>query len=385
MSFRRTGHSDERRRRVLRDELRGSTGEEESGEAAGDTKRRGRATDTANQRRYSAAALAGRQAPVTCLIPKSGWTLAALALLGLSIVAGLEALYVYVYCALPADRQALCSALDVERTGSLMAWCSALVLAAGAAGSIMVFTVRRHRLDDYRARYRVWLWTAGVFLLGSADVATALHVGLARLAGQLQGDRLQLSEQAWSWVIVGLGFGLVGLRMVMEMRASLSALTVTAVAATAYTAAGCMAADALPIESPPLRAMAYSACLLVGHGSLLLAVMSYARFVFHAAQGGAGQRSRKKTKDVGSEEATSGSSRTPQARLPRNTRLDSAHSTDLGAAKAPMTAPVQFNASSQEQEDEDEESDDEGEQSNLSRSERRRLRKQMRRQTSSGR
>jgi len=328
--------------------------------------------------RYSAAALAVRQAPVTCLIPKRLWTLMVLGLLGLVGIAAIEVLYA---CALPRfspDRRPVIAALDVEARGSLAAWYASLLLAAAAAGSLLVYSLRRHRLDDYRARYRVWLWAAGALLLGSADVVTGLHAGLGLLATDMVGDRLQVESQLWWIGIVSAMLGLAGLRLMIEMRACRSALASILLAAASYAAAVCVALGILPLDGDLLEAMSQSACLLLASLGLTGAVFAYARYVYREAQGETVPRVKAAARSAAPRRTPAAAARLKEKQPSRSLRVDAPHTPETSQKAA--TAPVEFHASPPASA----ETDDGDENQHLSRAERRRLRKQLRSKGASG-
>ena len=67
--------------------------------------------------------------------------------------------------------------------GSLAAWFSSLLLLGAALATLVVYAVRRHRADDYRGRYRLWLAAAVCWLLLATDEAASLHESLQELVG----------------------------------------------------------------------------------------------------------------------------------------------------------------------------------------------------------
>lgn len=374
MQFRRNGHSDDRRRRVLRDELLTGSGEEHAGEPASPAGKRRALGPADSVQRYSAAALAARQAPITCLIPKRFWTLVVLGLLGAVCIAGIEALYACTYQGYSAERRAVLVALDVTARGSLAAWYASLLLAGSAAAAVMVYSLRRHRLDDYRARYRVWLWASVAFLLASADTITGLHTSLSLLAADLIGDRVPIQAHLW-WVgALGAVGTVAGLRLVIEMRACFLAVAAILVAAAGFATAVCLQVGLLTLDGGLLSAMAQSTSLLAANLSLAGAVLCYARHVYRDAQGELPPRRRAVAKGDKSSRP-SAAARLKQKQPSRSLRVDAAHAPETAASRSTATAPVQFNPS-----DAGGEEADQGEQEtqHLSRAERRRLRKQMR-------
>jgi len=285
MDFRRSGHRDERRRRVLIDELIASP-DGETTELASEPTPTAREATT---RRYSAAAEESRQPPITCLIPARGWTLTVLALGGLAVIAGLQSLYAPVYQSVAGTPHAL-PLLDVEAEGSLAAWVGSSLLLFSAAVAVMVFWLRSHKLNDYRGRYRLWLAAAAALLLGSLDVATNLHGAIAEAAVAWGELRWGFDAAFWTNITLASLAGMFGLRMAAEMRACRGALAMLALAAVAFVTTAVLQSGWLLAESALLATMTRSTCWLIGVLSVALSVLLNCRFVFLDAQGRLGDR-----------------------------------------------------------------------------------------------
>ena len=315
------------------------------------------------------------QAPVTCLIPKRTWTLLVLGLLGMVCIAGIEALYACSYQHYFADRRQVLAGLDVEARGSLAAWCASLLLAAAAAACVMVYSLRRHRLDDYRGRYRVWLWAVAGFLLASADAVTGLHAGVSLLAEDLVGHRVQVEAHVW-WVgTLGAVLSVAALRLVIEMRACLAAVAATLAAGACYATSASLQTGILRLDGGLLDAMAQSTCLLTAALCIAGAVLCYARYVYRDAQGELRRRTRASSQESTPRRKSTAAAHLQEKQSSRSIRVDSAHAPETLANRtvpAAAHAPVEFNAS--EAASEEAEPDDQDQQ--LSRAERRRLRKQ---------
>ena len=52
-------------------------------------------------------------------------------------------------------------------SGSLASWFASTLLMWTAAGAVLTFLIRRHRTDDYRGSYYVWLWATIALVLAS--------------------------------------------------------------------------------------------------------------------------------------------------------------------------------------------------------------------------
>src|SRR4029077_11965570 len=77
--------------------------------------------------------------------------------------------------------------LDASQGGSLTGWFSSLVFTLAAGAGVVIYSIRRHRMDDYRGSYRLWLWCAAAWLVMSIDATANLHVPLSQLTGHVTG------------------------------------------------------------------------------------------------------------------------------------------------------------------------------------------------------
>ena len=125
---------------------------------------------------YGNAEFLERQWRLLDLVPRRLLVLTLLLLAGPASSPGLEAAYVWMLERAAAGSQVL-AAFDIAAKGSLACWFSSLTLLAASVTALLVYTVRRHRTDDYQGRYRVWLWAAGCWFLLATDQAASLREG----------------------------------------------------------------------------------------------------------------------------------------------------------------------------------------------------------------
>jgi hypothetical protein len=99
---------------------------------------------------------------------------------------------------------------------------SMLVLAAGVC--LLIYQLRRYRLDDYQGQYRLWRTT----LILSALAALNCHCGLIEWSGSaidaVLGRRLALSGANWLRMITTMGLFVLGIRVFVDIRRSRMAL-----------------------------------------------------------------------------------------------------------------------------------------------------------------
>jgi hypothetical protein len=286
MDFRRSGQLDERRRRVLMDEIASPSSETDSPEAAAPLA----GSAKGPVRAYSPAVLAERQPRVSDLVPVRPFATVFLILLGLTGVAAIETIYIYL-ATLPLGSAAeYLAALDVGQRGSLASYYSALVLALAAAGALAIYGIRSHRVDDYRGHYRIWLWAAAALALASLDAATGLHdalgVGVAILSGQPLEGASGAAAVKISWLVFyGLIFGTLAIRAAIEVWPSLPSFASLAVAGLLYLVAGMLLVGMFQATSGLVNSVVASTVILLAHVALTSAVGLYARHVHLDAQG----------------------------------------------------------------------------------------------------
>lgn len=286
-SFNRFGHRDERRRRLLTDDL---------GETTHDADAMSRSSSTkAKASRYGNADFLNRQLHLFDFIPLKVLTLFLFLLAGAVIIAGLQAGFVWMSGRV-SERFAIIEPLDITSRGSLASWISSLLLLGSAAMSVLIYAVRRHRADDYQGEYRVWFWTAAVWCLTAADLATGLHEWFRRTMISLSGTTLAGDGSLWWIAMYAILFVAVGTRLFVDMRSSrLSVFFFVLAAITCGLAVSSQWNWAFP-KNKISAAVFRSSCELAAGLLLLLTLCAYARYVLLDALGRIPQREPKRKK-----------------------------------------------------------------------------------------
>jgi len=282
MEFRR--NASERRRRVLIEENL-----QESGSSTAAARSNDQQTPLHN---YSDGAQRTRQPHLTDLLPKRPWTLSVLGLSGLSVIAGVIALYGVSFVQPFSPAISSLAALDLGRADSLAGWFSAAALLGGCNLAVIIYLLRRHRVDDYRGRYRVWIWFAALLLLSSIEVIA----GLRHIVGQLVHDFSPMGErftpQVWSVLIVVFFGSITLIRAAIEVRRSRGSSSMLAMTFVCYAF---VALDSALYVFPAseFHTLIDGSCLLLGHLALVSTLVIYARFVYLDAHGHLAVRARK--------------------------------------------------------------------------------------------
>lgn len=349
MEFRRSGQSNQRRRRVLKDDpaAAGDDGASDGG------KRRSRTP----LRQYSDHALAEHQLRVTDLIPQRPWTFLVLLLSGLLAIVTVQTLFLYHADAEQWLGRDYLAAFNPTRTGSVAGWVSSMLLGLTAVCGMLVFSLRRHKIDDYRGRYRVWLPLTGLFLLASLDSSTGLHRagrGLVDLIAQRWGEGTSLGAHPHFWwvTLCFAGVVLVAGRLAVEMRQSRAAIGKLLLAFGCYLGLALLEWQVWSVGLADLMIVAASGARLLGDLCLCLATMTYARYVYLDAQGiiAARRLAREKRKRQAQAE-----------KLARKEAAKAAKQAAAEASKAAKTAKTKADETEDESEEEADESHDEAE------------------------
>lgn len=278
------GQRDERRRRVLLDEQSLSAGPATSPSASRAANRSSDGNaENASRRPYGDDVLRGRQLRVTDLLPIRIWKLALLFVMSMTSVAALIALHVQVDDWSPMVGRENLAAIDMSQAGSLASWFSTMVLAVASVGSLLVYAIRRHRTDDYRGRYRAWMWTSVALMAASLSAGTNLHLAIRGVLVRVTGMSPGGDGSLWWMMLYAVVFGALGVRIMIEMRRCRSALVASSLAALAYALA--IAATLTGASAAAVHQIGQAASLLLGHVGALVAVCLYARYVILEAQG----------------------------------------------------------------------------------------------------
>lgn len=344
MGFRRNDVCDQRRRRVLIEE---NLGDSDLDPTAGMPSATAPSPFSTHRLlpSYTDAALADRHSPITSVIPQRVWTVVLLLLAGLASIAGIEALYGKQHLLPHGTWASDFSAFDVQAPGGLAAWFCSLILAVAAFQGLQIYRLRRHKTDDYRGRYRVWLWVPMVLFLMATGVATHIHHDLANLVSGMAGITAP-AEGGVLWPLAcGTLWTLVSLRLVFEVRecrTSLVSLLLGTVCYLTVTSAFLFTDFAVGEMGEIKYVMVTTTIAMVGHLTTFLTVATYGRHVYLDSQGilpaRTGRLGRKKLRepdvdDLRSEEENaepkqSSRKRVRAAVIPINVADDGAQSND---------------------------------------------------------
>jgi hypothetical protein len=364
----------DRRRRVLKDEVLSASSNYTNLRATTGT------SATSDAPRYSDAAAVENHPQITDFVPRRYATIAMLIALGAIFTAALAAMDYFAETIAASAGIRSTVAFDLTADGSLAAWLAAVVLLVTSAACLITYSIRRHRIDDFRGRYRVWFMAAIACLVMSANCVAGMHQVVADALRHLTGWTALRDGAAWWLLLAGLPFGWILLRTLIDMRECRVAVILLVAATMCYVTSAVAYLGLVPITDPRTQTIAVGATLLLGYWLSLASVVSYARFVVLDAQGliVVRRRSVKPTAKAPTAKTTPATTAAPTTK-PATTIFSAAgiSRATLQPAKTPADASRWVDGSRPEREryDDDEDDDSPGGTRKLSKSDRKRLRK----------
>ncbi|MGC4006874.1 MAG: hypothetical protein QM811_28620 [Pirellulales bacterium] len=111
-------------------------------------------------------------------------------------------------------------ALDLTAPNNAATWFTGLVLGGASLLAVMIFGLRRFRLDDYRGQYRLWAVVAGMCAAMSVCTVAPLHELWRLICVRATGVAGWEDGSIWWTGPALIAWAAVGTRLAMELRRS---------------------------------------------------------------------------------------------------------------------------------------------------------------------
>jgi hypothetical protein len=258
--------------------------------------------------------------------------------------------------------------------------------------SLLIYSIRRHKLDDYRGRYRWWLVGAAAWFVMSVDATCGIHQLFAATMIHLTGYTGPGGGVLWWLGLSGVVLCGLSVRIAWEMRVCRPAVSAYLSALGFWTIGLAIQMSGVNLGSLG-NVLPAEIARLLGHLSLLLGLSIYARHVILHAQGLLPARKRKAAKEKPAREAktaatanaNSAATASPiQSPVPAKTKTDLHPHISLSPTR-PARVEDEDTESDEESSsretdsgrggNDNTDSDDDGQNRKLSKAERKRLRK----------
>ena len=276
MEFRHSGNGAVRRRRVLLDDNSAAS----SNKSTPNKSKR----QAGSALKYAEAARADCEARISDLIPIRVYSLLCWFLGGFSLVTGLVVLH---GCRLQWSHYlgtACLNILDLTQQPNLATWFSTVALAVASFTAVLIYKIRRHRVDDYRAGYRIWVWAAGFLLLASVNTAAGLEDVTRGIALHLTGSLIWGDGYVWWVLLVVAAFIPLACLLALDLRRSPGATLVLLSALGCYGLAVLLRMQIIVPGDVQAQSVLMSVATLLGHLMIVMGLWIFARSVYLGAQ-----------------------------------------------------------------------------------------------------
>jgi hypothetical protein len=268
-----------RRRRVLNEEVLSASASHLAVHAMA------RDDEASDAPRYSDAAGVENHPQVTDFVPRRYRTIALLLLGGISTSCVLGLLDYFHPPIAARLGLAHVVALDMTAGNSISAWVQSIVSLGSSGLCLLIYSIRRHRIDDIRGRYRIWQAAMVACLLLSVNSVAGLHQTVADVLGNLTGWTALPGGAIWWLVLGGVPVVWIVVRTLLDIRECRlsSALLVGAVVCYLVSVTSFLGVQSL--GNARFEVVVTNTTLLLGHWLVFAAAVSQARFVILDAQG----------------------------------------------------------------------------------------------------
>jgi hypothetical protein len=267
---------DGRRRRVLNDEARTAS----SLSLAAHTQ-----AAEPDAPRYGEQASIENHPQITDYIPRRKRAVIVTLLAGLSVSAGAQALNYFarpIASSLPGSPS---SQVLSDVAAGAATWTSAVALLLCAMLAKLIYSLRRHRVDDYAGRYRVWRWVVWGALLASVNATIGLGQTIAALCIAATGKSLTTTGAEWWMVPLALVGAWIGVRLIFEISESRSSFVMLVGAGACYVAAAVWTFGWSLDMLGPWAGAVLAGLPLAGHTLALAGLIIFGRYVVLDVQG----------------------------------------------------------------------------------------------------
>jgi hypothetical protein len=278
-AFRRGSQRDDRRRRLLMEDVSGYGARNISAPLDNDPSLPPKSSH------YGNGEFLLEQPRLIDLLPRSLLGLFLVELLGFASLAGLAGLHFWSLKHPDLFGQSGWNAFNLSQHGALGTWISALCLLAATLAALAIYSVRRHRVDDYQGRYRIWLWAALGLFLFATDLSAGLHSLFQQRMIHWTGTPLWRGGELWWMIPAALLFGALGSRVLVDMWPCRLAIASMLLGGACYAISLLADLQILRGGDPVQFLLLHHGTALGGHFLLLMALLYQARFVLLDAEG----------------------------------------------------------------------------------------------------
>ncbi len=183
-----------------------------------------------------------------------------------------------------ANNAELSRPLRLDRPDSFGAWARTFFLAASAATALLVYQLRRYKVDDYQGHYRIWRPVIFLFAILSIDSICDLVPWAGAMIDATLGKRVALAGADWIRIVLTVGGAVLAIRLLVEVHRSKLAFLMMLLAVVSF---------AIPLmshwnlfEATTMPGwIAVTTAPLIASAALWISVGGYLRMLFREVRG----------------------------------------------------------------------------------------------------
>jgi len=172
----------------------------------------------------------------------------------------------------------------LDRADSFGSWTRSFYLAAASLTSLLVYQLRRYKIDDYSGHYRIWRPIILLLTVLSIDSVSGLVPWFGAAIDFVFGKRVAMAGADWIRILLTVGGGALALRMIAEVRRSRIALPMMIFAVSGFAIPLLSRWGAVDMSSMMQRQIIVAAPLLAA-ASLWISIAGYLRMLFREVRG----------------------------------------------------------------------------------------------------
>jgi hypothetical protein len=183
------------------------------------------------------------------------------------------------------DTRWIAQLFHLRSSYSIAHWLTCQLWMLTAISAWMIFQLRRHKLDDYRARYRIWAVLACVALFSSFDASTSV---LQLVGKTIDGwSKKEIGYGGWPLVLASFAsiVGVLGIRLCGELKSAPMSVACWLIGLSAWATSALLGTNLIKTTwSPATIDMIVGSCWLGGVLAVFQASGIYLRQTYIQAQ-----------------------------------------------------------------------------------------------------
>ena len=183
-----------------------------------------------------------------------------------------------------ANNDALSRPLRLDRPDSFGAWARTFFLAASAATALLVYQLRRYKVDDYKGHYRIWRPVILLFAILSVDSICDLVPWAGAMIDAILGKRIALAGADWIRIVLTVGGAVLAIRLLAEVHRSKLAFVMMFVAVASFAIPLLSRWNLFDATTMP-GWIAVTTAPLIASAALWISVGGYLRMLFREVRG----------------------------------------------------------------------------------------------------